>query len=323
MELLNKINTFSENNGLIAPRQTIIVGFSGGPDSTLLLHWLASITPSYHLQLVAAHLNHGWRVEADAEEEFCRQQAEKLGISLQRDKLQNFLPQLKFNGSQEEMARRGRRLFFESIADQFPGSLIALGHHQDDQLETFFIRLIRGSSLSGLTGIQPKNDRYIRPLLCVSKKEIAEYLESHKIPFVIDASNESDSFLRNRIRNQIVPAFDAVDSRFQKNFHASVEQLQETEKFLQEYTQTLFETISKQCDDTIALDRERVINLHPVIQKRIFILWLCASQVLFVPSTAFFNEMSRFITNNKSSSHALHSSWKVVKKGTYLFIEKI
>jgi tRNA(Ile)-lysidine synthase len=321
MNFFEKITIFAKKNALIKPNQTIIIGYSGGPDSTLLFEWLISIAQQQNLNLIAAHLNHGWRAEAEAEEKFCQEQAKNHSIAFIRGNLKDYITDFKCNGSKEDLARHARRTFFESIAHKHPGSFIALGHHKNDQEENFFIRLIRGSSLSGLCGMQPKNGPYIRPLLAITKKEIIGYLDASAIPFVEDASNASNDFLRNRIRNQIMPLFQSIDNRFEKKFHTSLEQLQEIEAYFIQQTETIFDQITEKKDLILFLKKDQFLSLHPLLQKRILIKWLCLSSVPFIPTAAFLKEIIRFIENKKSSSHFLHPSWKLVKKGSTLFIQ--
>ena len=158
------IKNYIIKHNLINPHDTIIIGLSGGPDSVFLLHALLHIKDKYNLTLIAAHLNHEWRPEADAEEELCRHLARTI-LNFVSQKLSCLIITVKKNGSKEQDARLMRRHFLESVAHTYNAQRIALGHHAQDQQETFFIRLIRGSSLTGLTGIKPHAGLYIRPLL--------------------------------------------------------------------------------------------------------------------------------------------------------------
>src|SRR3990172_2797015 len=126
-----------------------------------------------------------------------------------------------------------RRFFFESLVKEYNATSIALGHHADDQMETFFMRLIRGAQISGLIGMKPKNKLYIRPLLSISKAEIVNYLDENNISYMIDSTNQSDAFLRNRIRNAAIPTLKQADPRFENQFQRTLGNLQETESFLE------------------------------------------------------------------------------------------
>ncbi len=150
----------------------------------------------------------------------------------------------KHNGSQEEYGRRLRRHFFEQILREYNADSVALAHHAQDQEETFFIRLIRGSSLTGLTSIKPKNGPYIRPLLETPKAEILAWLHTNNIPYALDKTNESPDYLRNRIRLNVLPALRICDERFEANFLTTLNRLKTTEDFLERLTQKAFEKIT-------------------------------------------------------------------------------
>ncbi len=148
--LYTQITTFSNQHNLIPPHATLIVGLSGGPDSVLLLHYLAALAHTHNLTLIAAHLDHEWRPDSYKDVEFCQELTQRLGIKLVASKLSDLSLSRKFNGSKEEYARSMRRHFLEQIQHQYHANFIALAHHADDQQETFFIRMMRGTSLSGL-----------------------------------------------------------------------------------------------------------------------------------------------------------------------------
>ena len=143
------------NLELIKNNQTILVALSGGPDSVCLLHQMHEIAPVYNLKLIAAHLNHEWRgKDSDQDEEFCKALCEKLQIPFFSKRLSQLSGLPAYNGSKENYARRARKLFLHEIAQQNSAYAIATAHHQDDHIETFFIRLIRGASLAGISGIK-------------------------------------------------------------------------------------------------------------------------------------------------------------------------
>lgn len=307
--MFEKVYSFIEQHNLVPDKSTIIVGLSGGPDSVFLLHVLHQLQSTKNITIIAAHLDHQWRPDSERDILFCQQLCNKLGIPFVHQKLSALGFTKKYGGSQEEYARHARRFFFESVAQQYHAPLIALAHHHDDQQETFFIRLLRGSSLTGLTAMQPQHGLYIRPLLPVSKKEILDYLQAHTISYLTDPTNISDDFLRNRIRNTVIPALRTSDARFDINFATTLERLQETETFLQKLTEQTYATV---CTDQ-KLDYKKLLMLDPVMRYRILLHWLCHEQVSFTPTQAFFDEIVRFFQQSKSNAHAIHSEWKIKK----------
>jgi len=138
LTLFQKAQNLIKKESLIASNSTIIVGLSGGPDSVALLHILKELKPELNLHLIAAHLDHGWRPESVKDAQFCSQLCRQWGVRLITQKLSEIKSRAKFNGSREEFARRMRRQFFEDLMHEHGASAIALGHHADDQIETFF-----------------------------------------------------------------------------------------------------------------------------------------------------------------------------------------
>src|SRR3990172_10012376 len=219
------------------------------------------------------------------------------------EKISDLSLSFKFEGSKEELGRKARRSFLERIAQECQADVIALAHHAQDQQETFFIRLIRGATLSGLTAMKPKQDLYIRPLLETNKEDIIAYLHEHKIPYLTDPSNESPEFLRNRIRLTVLPALKQCDKRFDKNFLATLHRLQETESFLEEITQQALDHITTEENGVLYLAIQEFFNLHTILQKRIILTWLCQEKVPFTPTETFFDEIIRFFRQPGSKTH--------------------
>ena len=312
------------NLTLIPPHSTIITGLSGGPDSVYLLYQLYALQKEKHLTIIAAHLDHEWRKESAADAEFCKNLCASLKIECIVTKASelDFTP--KDTGSKEDTGRQLRRYFFENLLEQYEAQYIALAHHQDDQLETFFIRLARGSSLEGLCGIKQQTEKYIRPLLKTSKKEILEYLHTHNLIYTQDASNASDDYLRNRIRNKALPLLQECDARFTTKTLETIEHLQDAEKFLQDYTKKMYASIiyfneTLQCS---VLAIAQLLELDLYLQKRIIQHWLIQNNVSFSSSNNFLNEILRFINSKKGGSHQLGTSWKIIKKQSRIWILK-
>lgn len=307
--LSNKIRTYIKEKNLIPDTSTIILGLSGGPDSVFLLQVLATLQQERNLTIIAAHLNHEWRTEAALDEQLCKELCQKLGVSFLSKKMSELNLNIKFNGSKEEIGRKARRMFFENLAKEHNAHAIALAHHADDQQETFFIRLMRGASLSGLSGMKAKDGLYIRPLLEIKKSEILAYLHEHKISYAIDASNDSSDYLRNRIRHSVISALRIADERFDINFSSTHKQLQLTEEFLQQLAQKTFEEISINNEINI----QKLVALHPVLRTRVIILWLCSEKVPFIPSQGFFDEIIRFLEKPGSGAHNFYGKWQLLK----------
>lgn len=320
--LLHRVAAYCAKHELISDNSTIILGLSGGPDSIFLLHALAPLHHNGTISLVAAHLDHEWRATSSNDALFCQTACDALGIPLVVQKMSQLSSQPKFNGSLEDLGRTVRRHFFETVCAQHNGSAIALGHHAQDQQETFFIRLIRGSSLSGLVGMQPKNGLYIRPLLELNKSDIVAYLDAHHIAYVTDESNASDMFLRNRIRNNVLPALNACDNRFDQNFFATLERLQKAERLLEDITSKTLADISEMRNERCVLDKNKLCVLTDALQDRVIMAWLIRNGVQFPLHEGFLKEIKKFIAQPGSATHAMYATWNLKRTSHFLFIDK-
>ena len=312
--MYKKVKQFIATHNLVRNNDTIIVGLSGGPDSVFLLHFLATLQKELSLTLIVAHLNHEWRPQADQEEQLCREIAHTLGLPFVTSKISQLCVPFKSNGSKEEYARKIRRYFFEKLAQEHNADSIALAHHLDDQKETFFIRLIRGSSLTGLTAINARNGLYIRPLLETSKHEILDWLHAHTITYAIDASNTSDLYLRNRIRSHVIPALQSCDDRFDTNFLTTLNRLKQTEHFLQRLTTDAFTHIATRTNNAWAINTAQLSATDVALHHRIIIHWLIAEHVPFPTTQSFFDELLRFLFSEKGGTHTIHPQWAIIKK---------
>lgn len=322
--LFSSIHHFIKKHNLIIEGQTIILGLSGGPDSIFLLHLLAPLHQSGFITLIAGHLNHEWRPNAAKDIEFCRDISNKLGIRLIDGKISDLQLTIKNNGSQEEIGRKARRAFLEKVSFDHKADAIALGHHYDDQQETFFIRLLRGASLTGLTAMHPRNGLYIRPLLQTKKEVLVNYLDQNGISYLIDPTNSSTDYLRNRVRHQAIPALRACDNRFDITFEHTLLHLHETENYLNAQTLLLFNEICFDGSDTTdKIQVKKLCNLDSFMQKRLIMHWLCANHVPFNPSNSFFQEILRFLKRADGGTHIMHPSWSLTKKQGVASIKKI
>jgi len=320
--LFAHVNNFIKKHGLIISDSTIIVGLSGGPDSVCLLHILNKCKEELKLSLIAAHVDHGWRAESEKEAQFCRELCREWGVPLVVQKLSEISARVKFNGSREEYARKMRRHFFEQLAREHGAGAIALGHHADDQVETFFIRLVRGASSTGLAGMRAQHGWYIRPLLACTKDEIRAYLEMQGLSYVTDPSNSSDEYLRNRIRTQLVPLLDAIDIRARKNIAHSMNQLQATEAYLTQQTHELWQKIAYKQGESWCVDAAALYAQPVSMRHRLMMHWLILEQVSCTPTQDFFAEIERFISRPGSKTHRIHAEWSICKRKNVLSIVK-
>lgn len=315
--LISSITRYCEKNNLLKHCSSYIVGLSGGPDSTFLLHYLHTIQKQYSLNLVAAHLDHEWRESSVQDRMFCQELCQRFAIPFTFEYARN-IPEKFRKGSKEEQGRAMRRFYLEQVRKTYNADAIALGHHAQDQQETFLIRLIRGTTLTGLCSMRPRNGFYIRPLLQTNKAAIVEFLDAHGLSYRIDPTNVEESFLRNRIRSRVIPALQSCDDRFNHNFLRTLDQLQQTDDYLQHYTHSIYQRIT---DSQQGLSLDQFTALEPYIQQRILLEWLIENKVSFKPSQRLLEELKRFILDSgKSNSHELLPACTIAKKKGYVYV---
>lgn len=223
-----KVLAWCREQRLFPAGATVTAALSGGADSTAMLHLLLSLRDELGIALEAAHYNHHLRGDAsDRDEEFCRALCGSLGVPLRRGggDVAAFARERKI--SVELAARKLRYEFLLS-----GGGLVATAHNANDNLETVLMNLTRGAALRGLCGIPPKRDRVVRPLLCLSRREIEDYLSRHGLPYVNDESNSEDFCRRNRIRRAAVPALLAENPSLPDNLSRILRALRDDEELL-------------------------------------------------------------------------------------------
>ncbi|MBM3404906.1 MAG: tRNA lysidine(34) synthetase TilS [Bacteroidetes bacterium] len=219
------INDYIRKNFLITPDDLILIAISGGLDSLVLFHLLKE--SGYHTAL--AHCNFGLRGnESEADEAFIRELAKKYRVPVFVKRFDTAGYAKKKGISIQMAARELRYNWFEEIRKNEGYDWIATAHHLDDQIETFFINLLRGTGISGLGGIMPRNGKIIRPILFATRKEILAYAKQHKLSFREDSSNTSKKYLRNRIRLDLIPLIEEIQPEFQSIMADNIRRLKET-----------------------------------------------------------------------------------------------
>ena len=201
-----KVLKFIEQFKLIHNGDKILVAFSGGPDSVFTLHFLNKFKKKYGIELLALHFNHGLRgKESDDDANFAKEFCDAMNVEfiVLNLNVKTFAKKNKF--SIEEAARLLRYKNLDLIAKKWGCTKIVTAHNLSDNTETILMNLFNGTGLSGLMGIPVQRENIVRPLICLSKQEISEYLQKEKINYRVDSSNLSDDFRRNYIRNRIIP----------------------------------------------------------------------------------------------------------------------
>lgn len=228
-----------------------------------LLDLLANL-PNFPLQLVVAHLNHGLRgSESDQDQQFVQQLAAKYGLTCatERCDVSDLARQLR--SSLEDAGRTARYDFFQRLRSSYQAGAIAVGHHRDDQAETFLIRLLRGSGTTGLASMAPRTAAgIIRPLLNISRQELHHYCAERQLPFREDSSNNDQSFLRNRIRHQLLPLLAGYNPSISQQLALTARLLGEDETLLDHCTESVFNQLARCGNGWVALNVQG-LSTHP------------------------------------------------------------
>lgn len=260
------------NYNLIRPKENILVGVSGGPDSMVLLYLLMELKDDLDFNILVAHVNHGVRgKEARRDQEFVKEQAKKLGLPYFSKKV-DMIAYAKAKGiSEEEAGRKLRYGFFREVLANQGGGKIAVAHNKNDQAETLLMRIFRGTGIDGLKGMDFKTRDIIRPLLNIERIEIESYMKENKIETVLDRTNLEPIYTRNRIRLELIPY---IEKHFNPNLVDSLWRLSQTSqsdsRFLDQYSREKLNQILKSQDkDCIILNADLFRQEDKSIQQRI------------------------------------------------------
>lgn len=218
-------------SGCIPAGSRVLVGVSGGADSVALLMLLHHVAPFRELGIEAAHLDHGLRPDSSDDARFVAQLCGRLGVPLTCEQANVAALARQRKGSLEEVARDVRRSFLLRVAEQRDCDLVALGHHADDQAETFLLQLLRGAGPAGLAGMRVVNGRVVRPLLAFHRRELISYLEREQVSWREDLSNQDQRFLRNRIRHELIPLLESINPQIRGQLAGSCERFRHDEVY--------------------------------------------------------------------------------------------
>ncbi len=250
----NKLQAFIRQQQLIAPGDKVCCAVSGGADSVAMLFALYLLREKLEIDLSAAHFNHHLRgAESDRDESFVREFCDRYGIPLA------VAGGEVVSGKKglEAAARDARYAFLNTL----PGK-IATAHTADDNAETVLMHLVRGTGLKGLGGITPQNGKLIRPMLSVTRQEVLAFLQEYHLDYISDSSNDTDDFLRNRLRHHVLPLLRKENPRFSENTSEMALRLRQDEEVLSELSNLQNPTVS------------RILELPQALQSRFYAAFL-------------------------------------------------
>ena len=269
-DIYAKLKRTVARHKMIVPGDTVLVAFSGGADSTALLHLLLDLRREVPFGLALAHFNHRLRAAADADEGFARSVARSLRLPFIAGRRDVKAYALRRGLNLEEAARILRYQFLGRAAARANATKIATGHTLNDQAETFLMRLLRGSGPRGLAGIYPVHEgKIVRPLIEISRKEIEAYCRQKRLAFRTDETNLDNRYLRNKIRRQLVPY---LERHYEPGLMIKLGRLasifQEEERVLDRVARAKSARLVLRRDRRMALDARRLARLPRGLARR-------------------------------------------------------
>lgn len=297
-------------NNLVERGDGIVLGVSGGPDSMCMLHLFCSIREEWDLSLYAVHLNHEFRgTDADADALYVKEMCEAWQVPLYSFSSNVEALAKEWKTSFEDAGRRERyRLFFKVMADQ-KAEKIAVAQNKNDQAETVLMRLIRGSGLDGLSGIDYyRADGVIRPVLDISRADIEAYCQNHQLMARIDHTNEDEKYTRNRIRKSLLSEMKAVNPMVIDHIVQTSQLLKAENELLNDLTLETVERISQKDQNGLVVELNAFNKLNIALKRRV--LRHCIQEIRGHLTDVTFDEIETVIelaklkkTGNRKNYH--------------------
>ena len=270
------LNTIKKYN-LIENGDKIILAVSGGPDSISMLDILNNIKNDKNIdinfEIIVAHVNHMIREEAIEDEKYVRNFCEEREIEFYSKSID---VQKMANNNKigtEEAGRKARYEFFDEILKKTTSNKIAIAHNRNDSVETVIMHILRGSGISGLKGIEPRREKYIRPLIECERKEIEEYCYENHLKPKIDKTNFDNIYTRNKIRNIVIPY---IKNEFNENIVKTISRLSELvseeENYMDKQVKKIYkEILITEGKKEIQLDLKKFNIQEKVIKSRLIL----------------------------------------------------
>ena len=326
MEILERVRATIHERQLLPPEGgTVIVGYSGGADSTALLHLMTRLQGEFNLRVHAAHLHHGMRLEADDDVRVCEAVCAGLGVPLHVERVDVPALAQAQRVSLEEAGRNARYAFFDRLARELNAVAVALAHTRDDQIETILINLLRGTGPRGLCGMPYKRDHIIRPLLDATRAQTHQYCAAHGLPTVFDSTNLDPHQLRRRVRMELIPLLRDLSPAFDRHLLRLADILENEEAWWDYEVRSLLECGSVASADAETLlqhskvGREFFTHLHPAMQRRVLREWLRARVgALRLPPYEILEGIRRAALEGKRTSWQLSDTLRLTTDETAL-----
>ncbi len=273
--MIEKVIETIKKYNLIEDGDKIILAVSGGPDSISMLDILYKIkqNESINFEIIVAHVNHMIREEAMEDAIYVKNFCEKRNIEFYLKSID--VKKIANNNKigTEEAGRKERYKFFDELAKKTNANKIAIAHNKNDNVETVFMHILRGTGINGLKGIEAKRGMYIRPLIECERKEIEEYCEENNLEPKIDKTNFENIYTRNKVRNIVIPY---VQKEFNQNIIETIDRLSKLVTEEEEYMEKQIENAYKnllilETKKEIQLDLKKFNMQERVIKSRLIL----------------------------------------------------
>ena len=257
----NKVQQFITEKSLFIREDKLILGISGGADSVCLMHVFLELGYSFEL----AHCNFNLRgEESDADEYFVKDLAKKHQLKIHVKQFDTLVYAAENKISTQMAARDLRYAWFEKLRIKSSAKYLAIAHHANDDVETFFINLVRGSGLKGFLGIKEKNNAIVRPLLSVSRLEIEQYLKDRGLVFREDSSNASVKYLRNKIRHELIPLLAQMNPSIQQTVKDEMRILDGVAQIYASKVEEVRKDLTQEKNGIVQLEISALLALNPL-----------------------------------------------------------
>ena len=318
-----KVINFIARYGLIGQKENLLIAFSGGPDSVFALHFFYKFRKKFRCNISAVHFNHNLRGnESKEDENFAIAQCKKLRVDLNIIQLDVKAFAKKNKLSLEEAARILRYNELSKFAKRNSIDKIITAHNLNDNTETILMNLFSGTGISGLSGIPIKRENIIRPLLCLTKKEVLQYLNHNKINYRIDSSNLENDFKRNFIRNKILPLIEEINPSFDDALFRSSQNFLKQKEFENNSIEYLIQNFSKQIKNGYELSLD-LLKIYDEIPGE-FLKFFLKKYFNYQLEHKDYIKINKLAFNQKGKSITLKNYLKVIKESdTLVFTKKI
>ncbi|UKJ07304.1 tRNA lysidine(34) synthetase TilS [Solitalea lacus] len=312
-DYLLPFKNFISTQGLFGPSDRVLLAVSGGVDSVVMARLFAAA----HFNFGIAHCNFQLRGEdAEADAAFVSELAAELGVAYHQVRLNTTAYAEEKKVSVQMAARDLRYSWLRNIKEEYGYNCIAVGHHKNDTIETVLINLLRGTGLAGLHGILPKRDDIIRPLLFLTREEIEKVANQSDVHFREDVTNRSSKYLRNKLRNEVIPILKEINPDLEHTFSQTIEYLKESEDLVNLYLEEKKDELFQHRNNEILIGIEKLKQ-----QKHLkALLFGLLKPFGFVASTV--TEIIDAL-NAQPGKQFYSSTHKVLKDRTELILSKI